>query len=119
MFDDWKGAFAFPLALDVPRAACSPAYLLRAINFRSGVEYCCGKSLTRVMRVCASRFAIRRTSTSFPERNPGTSLTTLSGSSKVFFKALGREWREPFLLVVQSNLILFGHDGDAFFRDSL
>jgi hypothetical protein len=38
-FDDWKGAFSFPLALEVPGTARRPPYVLNVINFRSGVEH--------------------------------------------------------------------------------
>ncbi len=38
-FDEWKGGFAFPFALEVPRAARRPAYLFQVVNFRGSVEY--------------------------------------------------------------------------------
>src|SRR5438067_1573875 len=46
LYDEWKGAFAFPFKLTVCRGDTTSRYLLKIMNFRSGVE----PSLWRVMR---------------------------------------------------------------------
>ena len=85
-FDDWKGGFAFPFALEVPVAA-RPAYLLNVINFRSGVQYNL-KLVDPATNGCKTRFITPRTPPSFPARKFIGSWLFSPGSGGLFRSAL-------------------------------
>lgn len=116
-FDDWKGGFVFPLALDVPRATRSPAYLLRLKNYRGSV--CCDllKIVERDDKRLENPIYYPPDQAEFPWEEIEYFTDFLYGYLTGFFEWVKTCWDEPFLLVVQSNLILYGFDGTKFFTE--
>ena len=114
-FDDWKGGFVFPLALDPPRAARRPAYVFRVLNYRSGVSY----DLRRIVESGDSRLEnpieYPPDETEFSRQEIDAFTDFFVGFLEGYFEVLKASWNEPFLLAVESNLILYGFDGVRFF----
>jgi hypothetical protein len=114
-FDDWKGAFAFPLALEVPCAARRPAYLFTVMNFRSGVEYHLRKLVDPSDKRLKEPLYYPADAAEFPLAEIHRSVAFFVGFLEGFSKSLRVWWKDGFLLTVQSNLILYGFDGEEFF----
>ena len=114
-FDDWKGGFAFPFALDVPRAARRPAYLFHVVNFRGRAEF-------RLRRLVDANDERLKNPIYYPPDADEFSREEISGFVRYFVgflegycESLASRWTDRFLLAVESNLILYGFDGDSFF----
>ena len=114
-FDDWKGDFAFPLALEVPRAARRPAYLFTVINLRSCVECILRKLVDPADERLKNPIYYPADEAEFPAADVQEFIGFFAGFVKGFAESLTRRWEAPFLLSVQSNLILYGFDGEQFF----
>ncbi len=89
--DDWKGGFAFPLALEVPVAARRPAYLLSVMNCGDGP----GGNPARSRRVgkCAGLLVCRAAPTD--RREPRS--TRGAGKTQADGKQLARLGRKTWL----------------------
>ena len=115
VFDDCKGDFAFPLALEVPRTARRPAYLFNVMNFRSGVEYRLRKLVDPTDKRLKEPLLYPPDADEFSRAEINRFTSFFVGFLEGFFKPL-RTWRKDrFLLAVKSNLILYGFDGEEFF----
>jgi hypothetical protein len=114
-FDDWKGGFVFPLALEVPRATRRPAYLLRVLNYRSGVRY----DLLRLVEPGDERLEnpiyYSPDEAEFSDEEIQAFTSFFIGFLEGYFETLKTRWNDRFLLAVESNLILYGFDGTKFF----
>jgi hypothetical protein len=114
-FDDWKGGFAFPFALDPPRATRRPAYMFRVVNYRSGVSY----DLRRIVESGDSRLEnpieYPPDEAEFSRQEIDTFTNFFVGFLEGSFEVLKASWNDQFLLEVESNLILYGFDGVRFF----
>jgi len=116
-FDQWKGGFSFPLALTIENDQRQPAYLLNVYNLRSGVEF-------RVLQSVAEDDSRLQDDRLYKHDDPDFSTERLSflifyliGFIEGYSKTCG--WNSPFLLQVQSNLILYGYSPDeGFFNRS-
>lgn len=114
-FDDWKGAFAFSLALKVPRATRRRAYLFNVMNFRSGVEYTLRKVVEPTDQRLKNPVYYPPDETEFSRAEINRFIATFVGYLEGYCESLATRWTERFLLAVESNLILFGFDGEKFF----
>ena len=114
-FDDWKGGFAFPLALDVPRAARRLAYVFRVVNHRSGVRYDLYRLVDPGDKRLWNPVYYRPVAAEFSRKEIDTFMTFFGGFLASQFESLKTSWNERFLLTVESNLILYGFDGEKFF----
>jgi hypothetical protein len=117
MFDDWKGAFSFPLAIEVPGAARRPAYVLNVIDFRGGVDH-------RFRKVVAGGDPRLKTHYYYPPDADEFSMDEMErflsyfvAYQKGYYETASRHSQEPFLLCVESNFILYGFDGQEFFDE--
>lgn len=115
LFDDWKGGFSFPLALTIEGHDRKPAYLMNVFNFRSGVNF-------QVLQCVDQDDPRLKRQTAFDHDDPQFSSKQLSF---LIFYLIGFiegysencSWSSPFLLRVQSNLILYGYSpSDGFFN---
>ena len=114
-FDNWKGSFAFPLALHVELHTAIPSYLLEVINFRAGVEY----QLRRVVAPHDPRLSEPKyypPDPAFPREAFDCFLAHMDGLQKGYWESCRNQWKDHFLLKVPSNLILYGFDGQEFFE---
>ncbi len=118
-FDDWKGDFAFPLALEVPGAVRRPAYLLKVIDFRGSVEHLFRKLVDPDDPRLEDPIY-------YPPEPKELSLDQMEhflsyfvGYQKGYYEELWRSRQEPFLLAVTSNHILYGFDGERFFEEQI
>ena len=114
-FDDWKGGFAFPFALEVPVAARRPAYLLNVMNFRSGVQYNLRKLVDPSDERLQNPIYYPPDAAEFSGAEIHRFMAFFAGFLEGCFEALMSWWKDRFLLAVQSNLILYGFDGEEFF----
>jgi len=114
-FDDWKGDFAFPFALDVPRADRRPAYVFRVVNVRGGVEYDLRKLVDPTDKRLKDPIYYPPDASEFSREEIEEFLSYFIGFLKGYFESFAVVWKDRFLLAVQSNLILYGFDGDKFF----
>ncbi len=114
-FDDWKGGFAFPFALEVPGAARRPAYLLNVMNFRSGVEYNLRKLVDPSDERLQNPIYYPPDAAEFPRAEIHRFMAFFAGFLEGYFESLTMWWKDRFLLAVESNLILYGFDGEEFF----
>ena len=115
LFDEWKGAFAFPFRMIVRRGGREHVYLLRLTSYRSMVEpdlhrlLCAGE--THDGRVYHPPFDEELTASDM-----WVIVSYIRGFIEGFLKTMPR-WTTPFVKEIPSNLILFGYDpaSDAFF----
>ena len=114
-FDDWKGGFAFPFALDVPRAARRPAYVFRVVNYRGGVSYDLYRLVDPDDKRLENPVYYPPDAAEFSSEEIDAFMTFFAGFLDYHFESLKTWWNERFLLAVQSNLILYGFDGEEFF----
>lgn len=114
-FDDWKGGFAFPLALDVPRAPRRPAYLFRVVNYRSGVEYGLRRLVDPADKRLKNPVYYPPDAAEFSRAEIDAFTTFFVGFLEGYFEWVKTWWKDRFLLAVESNLILYGFDGEKFF----
>ena len=114
-FDDWKGGFAFSLALDVPRAARRPAYLFRVVNYRGGVEYGLHRLVDPGDKRLKNPVYYPPDAAEFSRAKIDAFTTFFVGFLEGYFESLKNWWKDRFLLAVESNLILYGFDGEKFF----
>lgn len=114
-FDDWKGGFAFPLGLEVPRAPRRPAYLFKVMNYRSGVEYCLRRLVDPSDKRLKEPVYYPPDAAEFSRAEINRFTSFFVGFLKGYFESLTTWWGDRFLLAVESNLILYGFDGEEFF----
>ena len=114
-FDDWKGDFAFPLALDVPGAARCPAYLFMIMNLRSGVDCFLRKLVDPADQRLKNPIYYPADEAEFPAEDVERFLSFFAGFVEGFSESLSGWWKDRFLLAVQSNLVLYGFDREQFF----
>jgi len=114
-FDDWKGDFAFPLALEVPGAARRPAYLLTVVNVRSGVECILRKLVDPTDERLKNPIYYPADPAEFPAADVHRFVNFFAEFVEGFAQSLAGWWKDRFLLSVQSNLIRYGFDGEQFF----
>jgi hypothetical protein len=115
LYDDWKGAFAFPFKLTVERNSNQHKYLLKLTNYKAEVEH----SILRVLQPGESlnRDVYYKPFDAELTRADMDSLVDyLYRSLEGYFQTMPR-WDTPFLKHVRSNLIVFGYNkrlGDFF-----
>jgi hypothetical protein len=114
LFDDWKGDFAFPLALEVPGAARCPAYLFTIMNRRSSID-CFLRKLVDPADHRLKNPIYYPADAEFPAEEVERFLRFFAGFVEGFSESLSALRKDRFLLAVQSNLILYGFDGEQFF----
>jgi len=114
-FDDWKGDFAFPLALDVPRAARRPAYLFRVLNYRGGVKHELYKLVDPDDERLENPVYYPPDTAEFSREEIDDFTGFFVGFLEGYFESVKNWWKDRFLLAVESNLILYGFDGQRFF----
>ncbi len=116
LFDQWKCTFSFPLALDVRGVARSPAYILEIKDFRGGIEH----NFLQVVSPSDPRLKDPTYYAADPEELSASRMAHLlshfTGFQKGFYESYPHT-QEPFLMVVESNLILYGHNGQRFFEE--
>lgn len=114
-FDDWKGGFAFPLALDVPRAAHRPAYLFRVLNYRGGVKHELYKRVDPDDERLKNPVYYPPDPAEFSREEIDAFTGFFVGFLEGYFESV-KDWcKDRFLLAVESNRILYGFDGEKFF----
>ncbi|MBI4603616.1 MAG: hypothetical protein HY721_16815 [Planctomycetes bacterium] len=119
MFDDWKGAFSFPLALEVPGAPRRPAYLLNVTDFRGGVEHRFRELVDRSDPRLENPVYYAPDPKVLSQDKIERFLAYLVGFQSGYYETAGRQRQETFLLSVESNHILYGFDGRRFFEKSI
>lgn len=114
-FDDWKGGFAYALALEVPRSDRRPAYLFRVLNYRGGVQYLLHKLVDPGDKRLENPVYYPPDSAEFSRAEINAFTVRFVGLLEGCFESLKHSWQDRFLLAVESNLILYGFDGEKFF----
>jgi hypothetical protein len=114
-FDDWKCSFSFPLALDIPGVARSPSYVLHVTDFRGGVEHRFRKVVAPSDRRLSTHIYYPPDPKEFSLDQMQYLVAHLVGFQEGYYKCQ-QHLQEPFFLVVESNLILYGFDGKKFFE---
>lgn len=115
LFDNWKGSFSFPLAVRIDGVVPTPAYLINLLNFRSGVMV----RILQRMPASDSRLGGQHYHSHDDSQFSKKELTELVFHLFGFLEGYAEtcDWREPFVLAVPSNLILFGYCAeDKFFN---
>lgn len=118
LYDDWKGAFAFPFTVEVKRDNRMYPYLLKITNIRSTVEY-------RLYRLLSSEIVPSRDDieiicapfeNEFARDQINMFLSYLIGAFSGAFSVLRHTFQTPCIKQVCSNHILFGYMNNEFFE---
>lgn len=115
LFDDWKGGFSFPLELSIEGHDRKPAYLMNIFNFRSGVNFQILQCVDQDDPRLKMQSAFDYNDPQFSPKQLSFLIFYLIGFIEGYSEHCG--WNSPFLLQVQSNLILYGYSpSDGFFN---
>jgi hypothetical protein len=85
------------------------------LNYRSGVEYRLSKLVARDDERLKNPIYYPPEASEFSRKEIRYFVSFFVGFLEGYWESWGGEWKDPFLLAVQSNLILFGFDGEEFF----
>lgn len=117
LYDDCKGAFAFPFKIKVCRAEGEFHYLLKITNVRSMVD----SSLYRISKP-EEKYSPTRYQPPFPNELSDADLEYIGNYLCGFIKGYSETmpaWSTAFVMDVQSNLIIYGYDPElsSFFEE--
>jgi hypothetical protein len=117
LLDPYKGAFAFPFALDVIKGNREWPYLFNVRNYKGSLEF----AVRKVVAEDDPRLKDHLIHPPFDEEFSRDEMNALVG--RFYLHLLGR-WEEvrdrpprPFVREVKSNLILFGCCGGRYFEE--
>lgn len=113
-YDDWKGAFSFPLMIYFEREEQSFAYVMNVVNIRSSIDF----KLAKLIPAADNRFdrmVLHDPFEEFPRSEITYVINFLVGYLTGYFETAKDRYDKPFCKSVNSNLILFGYRDDKFF----
>ncbi len=115
LFDDWKGGFSFPLSLTIEGDDRKPAYLINLYNYRSGISFQILQSVEHDDPRLKGHCLYEHNDPKFPTKRLSFLIFYLIGFIQGFSESFS--WHSPYLLQVQSNLILYGYSpSEGFFN---
>ena len=115
LFDDWKGGFSFPLSVTIEGDDRQPAYLVNIYNYRSSVNFQILQTVEQDDPRLDGHQLYQHDDSRFPTEQLSFLIFYLIGFIKGYSKNFS--WSSPFLLQVQTNLILYGYSpSEGFFN---
>ena len=111
LYDDWKGAFAFPFKVKVFRKEEEFHYLLKITNVRSMID----STLYRISKP-EEEYSPTTYHPPFPNELSEADLEYIGNYLCGFIKGYSETmpaWATPFVMDVQSNFIIYGYDPES------
>jgi len=113
-YDDWKGSFSFPFLIHFHKGEEEYGYLMNLMNLRSSMEFNMAKL------ICADddrfeRGVLHDPFEEFSRKEITYFINYFVGFLTGYFEVVSDRYDEPFLKIVESNLILFGYKDGSFF----
>lgn len=105
-FDDWKGAFSFPLALHIEGVSRLPAYLLNLFHYRSHVDVHCMQTVDRNDPRRTTNVLYKHEDSQVATSEFVRIMLHLIGFIEGYAETFS--WSTPFVLAAPSDLVVYG-----------